>query len=441
MELDDIIDDLLEADSDAVAKHDTTYQRRAGPETTHSVGGEDTGTTDTKYHQHRERLAALAAGCRARQYLGKALSVDQVDNMEDEEVEKLYGRYEARLGAAMTKTLGAAALQLYTSVASMFLPIPPEEQPELLAELEADPFVEHAVSSATCEMYHRFGMYLAPVTAALTTLRHCRFEMVRIIWMIRIKMEADQTTPAQSAWVNTQTESTEGLERVTMPAPVPVAASPTAKSKDPKKVAAGRAGAAARKAKQESLLEELRAAKQSLQTEAVAEAATPVADVVPKEQPVAKQQPMPAPGDPGDPVKADWTPWILLVGAGLAALCVWRSPLVKLTERQQKQQHPEARSSGASQPPPTPRCAQHLKVPDDPFYMAWCAIMSSTPTQKNIVNDLYHAAVVGGLAIGYAKLGQMVFKGPLPRLDLTPRDAGMVVLDLSAAMATKDMLI
>ena len=172
MELDDIIDDLLEADSGAVAKHDTTYQRRAGPETTHSVGGEDTGTTNK---QHRERLAALAAGGRARQYLRKALSVDQVDNMEDEEVEKLYGRYEARLGAAMTKTLGAAALQLYTSVASMFLPIPPEEQPELVAELEADPFVEHAVSSATCEMYHRFGMYLAPVTAALTTLRHCRF--------------------------------------------------------------------------------------------------------------------------------------------------------------------------------------------------------------------------------------------------------------------------
>ena len=67
--------------------------------------------------------------------------------------------------------------------------------------------------------------------------------------------------------------------------------------------------------------------------------------------------------------------------------------------------------------------------------------MSSTPTQKNIANDLYHAAVVGGLAIGYAKLGQMVYKGPLPRLDLTPRDAGIGHFDLSAAMATKDMLI
>ena len=183
MDLDEIIDDLLEADSGAVAKHDTTsrqYQRRAGPEKTTrsvSVRGEADGTsgTATTNNHHRERLAALCAGGRARQYLGKALSVDQVDNMEEEEVEKLYGRYEARLGAAMTKTLGAAALQLYTSVASMFLPIPPEEQPELLAELESDPFVEHAVSSATCEMYHRFGMYLAPVTAALTTLRHCRF--------------------------------------------------------------------------------------------------------------------------------------------------------------------------------------------------------------------------------------------------------------------------
>ena len=95
--------------------------------------------------------------------------------MDEEELEKLYSRYESRLGAAMTRTLGAAALQLYTSAASMLLPIPPEEQPELLSELESDPFVEHAVSGATCELYHRFGMYLAPVTAALTTLRHCRF--------------------------------------------------------------------------------------------------------------------------------------------------------------------------------------------------------------------------------------------------------------------------
>ena len=65
----------------------------------------------------------------------------------------------------------------------------------------------------------------------------------------------------------------------------------------------------------------------------------------------------------------------------------------------------------------------------------------SSQSGKNIANDIYHAAIVGGLAIGYAKLGQMVFKGAMPKLDFTPRDMGMVVLDISAALATRDMLI
>ena len=68
--------------------------------------------------------------------------------------------------------------------------------------------------------------------------------------------------------------------------------SDNAKVKDQKKVAAGQAGAAARRAKQQALLEELRTAKHSLQPEA--EVATRA---------------------------AHWTPWIL-IGAGLAALCV-----------------------------------------------------------------------------------------------------------------------
>ena len=73
----------------------------------------------------------------------------------------------------MMKTLGSAALQLYAGVAAMFLPI--ENQPGLIADLESDLFLGHALSSATCELYHRYGMFFAPLTAALTTLKHCQF--------------------------------------------------------------------------------------------------------------------------------------------------------------------------------------------------------------------------------------------------------------------------
>ena len=127
--------------------------------------------------KHRERLAAIAAGGQAGQYglvvRGKAFTADQIDALDDGKVERMYARYEARLGAAMTKTLGSAALQLYAGLVSMFLPI--ENQPGLIADLEGDPFVGHALSSATCELYHRYGMFLVPLTAAMTTLKYCQF--------------------------------------------------------------------------------------------------------------------------------------------------------------------------------------------------------------------------------------------------------------------------
>ena len=75
----------------------------------------------------------------------------------------------------MTKTLGSAALQLHAGVVSMFLPITAENQPGLIADLKGDPFVGHAFSSATCELYHRYGMFLASLTAALSTIKHCQF--------------------------------------------------------------------------------------------------------------------------------------------------------------------------------------------------------------------------------------------------------------------------
>ena len=60
---------------------------------------------------------------------------------------------------------------------------------------------------------------------------------------------------------------------------------------------------------------------------------------------------------------------------------------------------------------------------------------------KVIVNTLYHSAVVSGLAMGYARLGKMVMGGSLPKLDFTPRDVGMVALDVTLAMGTKDVLV
>ena len=98
----------------------------------------------------------------------------------------------------MTKTLGSAAFQLYAGMVSIFLPILAENQPGLIANIEGGPFVWHALSSSTCELYHRYGMFLAPLTAALTTIKHCQFGN-RYSAVINDGNQADGEEPAGSS--------------------------------------------------------------------------------------------------------------------------------------------------------------------------------------------------------------------------------------------------
>jgi len=43
---------------------------------------------------------------------GHAVTPERIDAMKDAEIEKLHARYEARLGAAMSKSLGSSLLHM-----------------------------------------------------------------------------------------------------------------------------------------------------------------------------------------------------------------------------------------------------------------------------------------------------------------------------------------
>ncbi len=90
---------------------------------------EETGPPPPPDDKRRERLASLVAGGQAKQYGlvgrgGKPLTAEQVDAASPAEVAKWYSRYEAKLGAQMTKTLGQALLGLYAKAAGVVLTIP-----------------------------------------------------------------------------------------------------------------------------------------------------------------------------------------------------------------------------------------------------------------------------------------------------------------------------
>ena len=130
-------------------------------------------TSQEEQDTKRERLSAIIVGGGSRHYFGRDIQLADLDKMSPQEFDKLYCRYETRLGASMTKTLGNSFINLYVMAVSRYFNV--SNPPKLIEDLKEDPFINHALTSVCCELYYKYGMYLAPFTAMLTTARHIDF--------------------------------------------------------------------------------------------------------------------------------------------------------------------------------------------------------------------------------------------------------------------------
>ena len=126
----------------------------------------ETPQSDTK----RQRLLECALTGNSKLYLGKVYTEDQIKKLSDEEVEKLFNNYEAKLSGQMVKSLGHSVINMYSMGACAALGI--RNQDALSEDLENDPFLNSALQRFTCELYYRFGSFLAPLSVGLITSRH-----------------------------------------------------------------------------------------------------------------------------------------------------------------------------------------------------------------------------------------------------------------------------
>ena len=107
-------------------------------------------------------------------YLGKVYTEEQLKKLSEEEVEKLFNNYEAKLSGQMVKSLGKSIINMYLMGACAALGI--SNQDALSEDLEKDPFLNSALQRFTCELYYRFGLFLAPLSAGIITSRHYLYE-------------------------------------------------------------------------------------------------------------------------------------------------------------------------------------------------------------------------------------------------------------------------
>ena len=102
--------------------------------------------------------------------MGKVYAEDELKKLSDEEVDKLFNNYEAKLSDQMVKSLGHSIINMYLLGACAALGI--SNQDALSEDLENDPFLNSALQRFTCKLYYRFGLFLAPLNVGLITSRH-----------------------------------------------------------------------------------------------------------------------------------------------------------------------------------------------------------------------------------------------------------------------------
>ena len=122
--------------------------------------------SDTK----RQKLLECILTGNCKLYLGKVYTEEQLAKLSEEEVEKLFNNYEAKLSGQMVKSLGRSIINMYSMGACSVLGI--TNQDVLSEDLGNDPFLNSALQRFTCELYYRFGSFLAPLSVGIITSRH-----------------------------------------------------------------------------------------------------------------------------------------------------------------------------------------------------------------------------------------------------------------------------
>ena len=94
----------------------------------------------------------------------------RLKNLTRKKWKKLFNNYEAKLSGQMVKSLGCSIINMYSMGACSALGI--TNQDALSEDLENDPFLNSALQRFICELYYRFGSFLAPLSVGMITSRH-----------------------------------------------------------------------------------------------------------------------------------------------------------------------------------------------------------------------------------------------------------------------------
>ena len=124
------------------------------------------------FNKSYETLNVAISTGRAREPLGKNLTIEKLAEMSDEEVEAYYKIYELNYADKVSNYLIDAVYRVYSYIANKYLPIDDVER--LREDLHNDYILTNELKTITGGLATTCGKFMAIASLGITTLKHIR---------------------------------------------------------------------------------------------------------------------------------------------------------------------------------------------------------------------------------------------------------------------------
>ena len=125
---------------------------------------------DTSIELYRSGLAAAVSTENSKKPLGRVFTHNELTKMDPNEVTALYTEYTTRVGRSMGDGINKMATSAYTGLVKRLFPM--IDHSALKNDLNNNPVLQHALCVLSGEIFHRFGLGVAPLTLMLSTIQH-----------------------------------------------------------------------------------------------------------------------------------------------------------------------------------------------------------------------------------------------------------------------------
>ena len=158
----------------------------------------------------KEQLNILVSSGRCKELTGKELTHEQVNKLSEEDVKKLYKRYETALASKTTDAVADSAIKLATKLLGLALPI---DDLERLQKDISDDYVIAQELKITCGwLSMKCGKLMAVASMALHVAQHIDLEVLTTSWSdFKKQKQVDFKSTTSQLQVEPQVESSQSI--------------------------------------------------------------------------------------------------------------------------------------------------------------------------------------------------------------------------------------